>query len=165
MNEISIDIPVVPGADLLQRVPLFSKLGFEETMLLARISHIERRRDGDLIIAQDSLGGALYILKDGLARVRVHERTTNQVREVATLVPGELFGELTLIDDQLASADVVAVGEVELLVIPRRAFDDLLSANQLLAIKIYRCFCRALADKLRRANVRIGELGHPPEAG
>jgi len=163
LDEISLDMPTVPGIELLQRAPLFAKLGFEETMELAHISHIEHRDDGEMIIAQDSLGGALYILKEGSARVSIHDRITGEVRELATLRCGELFGEMTLIDDMLASAEVVAVGPVELLVLPRRKFDDLLAHNPVLAVKVFRCFCRALTDKLRKANSRIAELGHTAE--
>ena len=159
MDEISLDLPMaVPGVDLLQRVPLFAKLGFEETMALAQISHVEHRKDGELLIAQDSLGGALYILKDGQAKVSRRDAITGDVKELATLGKGELFGEMTLIDDQLASADVAALGPVEVLVIPRRKFEELLGGDERLAIKVYRCFCRALSDKLRKANARIGEL-------
>jgi CRP-like cAMP-binding protein len=158
LDEISLDLPMVPGVDLLQRVPLFAKLGYEETLALAQISHIERRGDAELIIAQDSLGGALYILKEGRAAVRHRDQITSEVKELATLGRGELFGEMTLIDDQLASADVAALGAVELLVIPRKAFEDLLAGNERLAVKVYRCFCRALSDKLRKANSRITDL-------
>ena len=42
--------------------------------------------------------------------------------------------------------------------IPRRAFEDLLARDDKLAVKVYRCFCRAMSDKLRKANARIGEL-------
>lgn len=158
MEEISLDLPTVPGVDLLQRVPLFAKLGYEETMALAQISQVEKRADGDLIIAQDSLGGALYILKEGRAAVRRRDVVTGEVKELAQLGKGELFGEMTLIDDQLASADVAALGPVELLVIPRRAFEALLASDDRLAIKVFKCFCRALSDKLRKANGRIAEL-------
>ena len=163
MDEINLDMPTIPGIELLQKAPLFAKLGFEETMELAHISHIEHRDDGQLIIAQDSLGGALYVLKDGVARVRFNDHITGEARDLATLVRGELFGEMTLIDDMLASADVIAVGPVELLVIPRLKFDELLMNNNVLAVKVYRCFCRSLTDKLRKANSRIAELGHHAE--
>ena len=164
MDEINLDLPTIPGIELLQRAPLFAKLGFEETMELAGIAHLEKRKDGETIIAQDSLGGALYVLKDGAAKVRLHDSNGGKVRELATLVRGELFGEMTLIDDMLASADVVAVGDVELLVIPRLKFEDLLAHNAQLAVKVYRCFCRSLTDKLRKANARIADLGAHGEA-
>src|SRR3979409_3897 len=146
VDEISIDLPVTPGVDLLQRVPLFRTLGFAETMSLSEICKIERKNDGNIIIHQDSLGQALYILKEGAAVVRRRDPVTGVEKELATLAPGELFGEMSLVDDQLVSADVVAKGAVELLVIPRRDFEKLLTSNDKLAVKVYRCFCAALSD-------------------
>lgn len=157
MDEISLDLPMSPGADLLQRVALFKTLGFEETLALSAISHVDKREDGHVILQQDSLGQALFILKEGKALVRRRDPITGEQRDLATLAQGELFGEMSLIEDQLVSADVVALGAVELLVIPRREFESLLAKNERLAIKIYRCFCRALSDKLRRANQKLAE--------
>ena len=157
MEEISLDLPVNPGADLLQRVPLFKTLGYGETMALSEISHLERKDDGAIIIHQDSLGQALFILREGNAIVRRRDPVTGEQKELATLNSGELFGEMSLVDDQLASADVVAKGDVELLVIPRRDFDQLLAANEKLAVKVYKCFVRVLSDRLRKANQRWAE--------
>ena len=157
MEEISLDLPMQPGVDLLQRVPLFKTLGFQETMALSEISHVERRPDGHVLLQQDSLGQALYILKEGKAVVRRHDSVTGELKELATLAQGELFGEMSLIEDQLVSADVVASGDVELLVIPRKSFENLLASNERLAVKVYRCFCRALSDKLRRANQKLAD--------
>ena len=157
MDEISIDLPVTPGVDLLQRVPLFRTLGFSETMALSGICKIEQKPDGAVILHQDSLGQALYILKDGNALVRRRDPITGVEKELATLSPGELFGEMSLIDDQLVSADVVAKGLVELLVIPRKDFEKLLASNDKLAVKVYRCFCSALSDRLRKANQKLAE--------
>lgn len=159
MDEISIDLPVTPGVDLLQRVPLFRTLGFAETMALSEICKIERRKDGSVIIQQDSLGQALYILKQGNAAVRRRDPITGVEKELAALAQGELFGEMSLVDDHLASADVVAKGDVELLVIPRKDFEKLVASNDKLAIKVYRCFCSALSERLRRANQKLAEAG------
>src|ERR1041384_4536427 len=133
MDEISIDLPVTPGVDLLQRVPLFRTLGFTETMSLSGICAIESKRDGEMIIQQDSLGMALYILKEGEAVVRRRDPITGVEKELATLKGGGrgrgarrgggLFGEVTSRSDPLASAGVVARAAVERLVTPRREFE------------------------------------------
>ena len=157
MEEISLDLPVTPGVDLLQRVPLFRTLGFTETLALSGICRIEEKSDGAVILHQDSLGQALYIIKEGAAVVRRHDPATGVEKELATLERGELFGEMSLIDDQLVSADVVAKGPVQLLVIPRREFERLLAGNDKLAVKVYRCFCAALSDRLRKANSKLAE--------
>ncbi len=160
MDEITLDLPVTPGVDLLQRVPLFRTLGFDETMALSGICRIQQERDGAVIIQQDSLGQALYILREGAAVVRRRDPATGVEKELATLTAGELFGEMSLIDDHLASADVVARGPVELVVIPRTEFEKLLAADDKLAIKVYRCFCAALVGRLRKANHKLAEAGH-----
>jgi CRP/FNR family cyclic AMP-dependent transcriptional regulator len=157
---IELDLPAVPGVDLLQRVPLFRRLGFAETTILASICKIEHKPDGAVIIHQDSLGQALYIIKEGKAQVKRRDPITGVVRELATLPQGELFGEMSLIDDQLISADVIAKGPVELLVIPRREFEALIAGHDKLAIKVYKSFCAALSDRLRKANARLAEAGH-----
>ena len=157
MDEISIDLQVTPGVDLLQRVPLFRTLGFHETMALSGICKIENQPDGAVILHQDSLGQALYIIKEGAAVVRRADPVTGVQKELAMLSPGELFGEMSLIDDQLVSADVVAKGPIELLVIPRREFEKLLATSDKLAVKVYRCFCAALSDRLRKANAKLAE--------
>lgn len=158
MDEISIDLPVTPGVDLLQKVPLFRTLGFAETMALSGICKIENKPDGAVLLHQDSLGQALYILKAGAAIVRRRDPASGAEQELATLVQGELFGEMSLVDDQLVSADVIAKGPVELLVIPRRDFEKLIAGNDKLAIKVYRCFCAALSDRLRKANAKLAQV-------
>ena len=50
MDEISLDLPVAPGVDLLQRVPLFRTFGFNENLELSGICHIERKADGAVIL-------------------------------------------------------------------------------------------------------------------
>ena len=159
VDEISLDLPIAPGAELLQRVPLFRTLGFTETLELSGICHLERKPDGTVIIEQDSLGQALYLLKEGSATVRRRDPESGAQLDLATLGRGELFGEMSLIDDHLASAEVVASGSVELVVIPRKKFETLLAGNDRLAVKVYRCFCTALSDRLRRANQRLSEAG------
>ena len=156
MDELTLDMPVTPGVDLLQRVPLFRRLGFAETMALSQICKLEKKGDGAVLLQQDSLGEALYILKNGSALVRRRDPATGAEKDLAILTPGELFGEMSLVDDQLVSADVIARGAVELLVIPRKEFDELLAGNDKLALKVYRCFCTALADRLRKANAKLG---------
>jgi CRP/FNR family cyclic AMP-dependent transcriptional regulator len=157
---IDLDLPVAQGADLLQRVPLFRRLGFAETVLLSGICKIEHQPDAAVIIHQDSLGQALYILKEGTALVKRRDPASGTDQELAALSPGDLFGEMSLVDDHLASADVVAQGPVELLVIPRREFEALTARHDKLAVKVYRCFCAALAERLRKANARLAEAGH-----
>ena len=137
------------GIELVQKVPLFRTLTFDETRRLFAIAVLEKRRAGEVVVEENAMGQALYLVKRG--RVRV-------VREGAALGElgeGELFGEMSLVEDLFTSASVVADGDVELVVLPRRPFELMVASDLVLAVKIYRAFCRTLSDRLRRANAHL----------
>ena len=148
----------VDGVEVIQKTPLFAKLGYEETSRLAEIMHIERFPKGTVVLEQDGLGQALYIIRSG--DVAILRRDTRGQRDtLGKLGPGELFGEMSLMDDQLVSADVeVTSDEAEIVIIPRQAFETLLQSNDKLALKVYKSFCRTLSERLRKLNVRFAEL-------
>ena len=134
------------GIELVQRLPLFHGLTFDETRRLFALARLERHPSGAVLVEQDALGQALFIVKRG--RVRV----LRDGLAVGALGEGELFGEMSLVEDLFTSARVEAEGEVELVVLPRRPFEQLVAGDLALAVKVYRAFCRTLSDRLRRAN-------------
>ena len=143
-----------PGSDLLQDTFLFRNLNFGEAQALSRLCHYERRKKGEVIIEEGSLGQALYLVQSG--RVKVLKGEGDEREVVAELGPAELFGEMSLIEDALTSASVAADTDVELLVIRRAEFETLLAENGSLALKIYKSFCRTLSERLRRTSRELG---------
>jgi CRP-like cAMP-binding protein len=137
------------GIELVQRTPLFRALTFDETRRLFAIAQAETRRAGETIVEANAMGQALYLVKRGRVRV-VREGTV-----IGKLGEGELFGEMSLVDDLFTSAAVVAETEVELVALPRRPFELMVASDLVLAVKIYRAFCRTLSDRLRRANAHL----------
>jgi CRP-like cAMP-binding protein len=135
--------------DLVRRTPLFHGLGFEETRRLFAIARLERRAAGSVIVEANAIGEALYIVRDGTVRVE------RDGLELGALGAGELFGEMSLVDDLFTSARVAAETDVELIVLPRAPFEALVAGDLALAVKVYRAFCRTLSDRLRRANVYL----------
>jgi CRP/FNR family cyclic AMP-dependent transcriptional regulator len=139
------------GIELFQQLTIFSGLNYDETMRLFSIARTETHRPGDLIVDQGALGQALYVVRTGTVRV-LSVGEGDAVTELGRMGGGELFGEMTLVDEVLTSARVEAVDDVTLFVLPRDAFDELLAQDQALALKVYKAFCRTLSDKLRRLH-------------
>jgi CRP/FNR family cyclic AMP-dependent transcriptional regulator len=137
------------GIELVQKIPLFRGLAFEETRRLFAIARRETRRPGEVIVEANAMGQALYVVRRG--RVRVLREGTL----VGVLGEGEIFGEMSLVDDLFTSARVEADTDVELVVLPRRPFELLVASDLVLAVKVYRAFCRTLSDRLRRANAHL----------
>lgn len=146
------------GVELLQKLHLFKKLTFEETSQLGGIIEYLDLPEGQVVIEQNTLGNALFIIARG--EVKVTRDTDGDGKHTATeeigrLKDGELFGEMSLIDDLLTSARVTTVAPCRLLKMPRDKFEALLSSDDKLAVKVYRSFCRTLSDRLRRTTAML----------
>jgi len=143
------------ATDILQQIFLFRNLDFNEAREVLDICYPEHMPAGEKIIEENAVGQALYLIKNG--KVRVYKGEKSKGKPLATLGPGDMFGEMSLIEDALTSANVAAQTDVELIVIHRSEFEQLLSRNQALALKIYKSFCKVLSDRLRKATTRIYE--------
>ena len=146
------------GIDLLQKLPLFSKLTFHETSRLAKIATFHDALPGDVLIDQNALGDGLWVVVKGevaVSRDRDNDGTHSASEILGKLGPGELFGEMSLVDDLLTSARVSATASSRLLKLPRRDFETMLKEDELLALKVYRAFCQTLSDRLRKSNLQL----------
>src|ERR1700712_1123559 len=91
----------------LGMVPLFSGLDEEQLTFVAR--HLQQRsyEERDIIVERDSPGDALFILTEGKVKVSYREDEGETI--IAVLRAGEFFGELSVLDGEGRSADVVAL--------------------------------------------------------
>jgi len=139
------------GVQFIQQLPLFRTLGFEQTRQLFAIAELKSCDTGDVLIEQNALGTALYILKSGVVDI---VRDGEPLGQCGT---GELLGEMSLVDDVLTASRVVATEPCEFFAVDRRRFDELMESDPQLAVKVYKAFCRTLSDRLRRANNHVPE--------
>jgi CRP/FNR family transcriptional regulator, cyclic AMP receptor protein len=148
-------LTIIKGIEKIQEYSLFKGLSFEETRILANICRLVNKHEGEIIIEENSVGNAMYLILEGEAIVFQGE--SDPRRKVAILKPGEIFGEMSLIDDVLTSSSVAPIGEMQLLKINKGDLAKLMRANDRIAAKIYRSFCMVLADRLRKTTRRISE--------
>ena len=107
----------------------------------------ERRYEpNETIIRQGHRGDSLFVVLDGEARVLLRD-FDETVRAIATLTRGSVAGEMSLITQEPATADVVAMTEVRALVLSAADFDGLTAKNPELTIVL----TNVVADRLGRA--------------
>ncbi len=138
---------------VLRTVPLLA--GFPDEQLRTLSSVVTRRTvpRGAIIIVEGDPTDSLYIVISGRMRVLMSDADGKEVI-LATLGPGEFFGEMGLIDDSPRSATVMAVEACELIVINKRDFKKCLSENFEMAMTVM----RGLVRRLREADRKIGSL-------
>jgi small-conductance mechanosensitive channel/CRP-like cAMP-binding protein len=95
--------------EALARVDLFDALTDEERREIAGRLRVTPFVRGESIMVQGTRGDWLYILQRGMAEVRVTSDDGRATTRLATLNPGDFFGEMALLLDGLRSASVVAL--------------------------------------------------------
>src|SRR5262245_21797794 len=101
---------------------------------------------GSAIIEEGRPGKLMYVVKEGTADILVGGVA------VASVGPGEVFGELSLIDDRTRSAAVVARTDCELVPVDEKRFLFLVQQTPYFALQVM----RVLAERLRRMNEIVG---------
>ena len=144
---------IVPNTDLIRRVPLFSDLSPAQSALVTATMSKKRYKRGDLIVQQDTISDALFIILSGKARVLSHDSRGREVI-IATLDVGDCIGDMSLIDGEPHSATVRAETQTDVLVLERDAFAHCLRDNATMADAIM----RGLVRRLRRADKQILSL-------
>jgi CRP-like cAMP-binding protein len=134
-----------PKLELLGNVKMFSVLNKKELRLVGRVADVVTVSDGAEIVAEGTIGHEFYLVIEGTATVR------RGGRKVASLGPGQYFGELALLDKGPRSATVVADGDVELAVIGQREFFALLDEVPAVAHKLL----VSMAARLREADTKM----------
>lgn len=112
---------------LLAKSPLFKGLDFKQRRSLAERFIFETYQDEDLIIREGDHSDAFYAVKSG--EVRVYTGPDEAPIELATLSPGEIFGEIAAIEGSNRTASVRAVGECELLRLEAAELNSMLARN------------------------------------
>ncbi len=105
----------------LRRVSLFAGLAEPELGALAQQCNWGNYRPGNLIIGQHDDSRDVLFLVSGLACVNVYSASGKQV-SFRDITPGAVVGELAAVDGKPRSADVEAVEECTLLIMPLRVF-------------------------------------------
>jgi CRP-like cAMP-binding protein len=130
--------PAAERARWLGEVALFAPLAPEERQRLAERARTLLYGPGETILRAGAEGGSLFVVLRGRVEVRVPDVDGRRVR-VAEVLPGEVIGEMSLLTGEPRSADVRALGEVELVEVRRAEMRELLACNEALA--------EALADE------------------
>jgi CRP/FNR family transcriptional regulator, cyclic AMP receptor protein len=124
--------------DLIKRVPLFSSASKSELAEIASIADEIDLPAGKVLIKEGDAGREFFVLIDGTADVERGGRT------VATLGPGDFFGEIALVAKTPRTATITTTSPVRALVITDRAFRQLLEQSP----QIQNGVLRALAERL-----------------
>ncbi|MER3452548.1 MAG: hypothetical protein C4344_02355 [Acidimicrobiia bacterium] len=130
--------------DHLAQVPLFSACSKKDLRFIARASDEVQVAAGRTLVQEGKPGHEFFLILEGKAGVY------RNGRRIATLGPGQFFGELALLDRGPRSATVKADTDMVVLVLGQREFAGVLDEVPGLARKLL----QAMAARLREADAK-----------
>ena len=130
---------------ILQNHALFGALGSGVIDQLSAHAASKRIKRGTTIFSKGDQGTCLYAVCSGQVKITVPSGEGKDA--VFNLIgPGQIFGEIALLDGGQRTADAVAAKDCELLVIDRRDFIPLVHREPDIAIKLIEILCRRLRN-------------------
>jgi CRP-like cAMP-binding protein len=143
---------------LLMRVPLLAGITEAEAIALFVASEKVRFNKSQLLVEEGETEQAFYIILSGQVHVVLSGSKGKSVT-LATLGAGECVGEMGALDQQPASATVIAVSSVDALKLDRLTFSDVLHQNPHISATILKTLARRLNSTyqqiLRLASVSV----------
>jgi CRP/FNR family cyclic AMP-dependent transcriptional regulator len=136
--------------ELLRSVPLFAGLEQDELESFSRVAVPRSFTAATRVFHEGDHSDACYIVRGGSFRV-TREHSDGRAITLATLGPGDIFGELAMLDGEVRSASVEALVDGELLALPAGEVRSLLARHPEITVKLV----AALVGRLRVANERI----------
>src|SRR3954465_5308611 len=122
---------MLPGRPLvasLARIPFFAGLAGGALERVAAGTRTRRFRRGEVIFHLGDPGDALFVIVSGEVKISLPSETGDEAI-LATLPPGDVFGELALLDGAPRSASATAMSPTETVVLPRDRFRELIATE------------------------------------
>ncbi len=107
---------------------------------------------GTVLFREGELGTEMFVLHSG--RVSISKRVREVDKLLATLGPGEFFGEMAIISNRPRNATAVVSEDARLLVIDPKTFEGMVRGNSEIAVRMI----KKLAERLSEADAQIENL-------
>ena len=129
-----------PKMDALSRVPLFAHCTRKELDFIAREGDEVDVKAGKTLIRQGRPGDTFYIQLEGRSQVEVDGKKRR------VLGPGDFFGEISMVDRDVATATVRTTSTSQLLVMSHQQFRDAVLADDDILAPVLRAIQQRMPD-------------------
>jgi CRP/FNR family transcriptional regulator, cyclic AMP receptor protein len=143
----------VPSESLTD-IELFAFLEEEERVILAEMVDAESPAAGTLLFRAGEPGDAMYVVRSGAVELSVVDNVGQKI-VLSVVTPGDVFGELSLLDGGARTATAVVVEDCELIVLDREDLTVLFRKQPEAALHLLAAMGKMTrqADELLRTRV------------
>ena len=117
-------------------------------------THHRDFKNGEVILKQGNNNASLYIIKNGHVSV-VTRVLEEQALEVGQLHEGDLFGDMSFVDTDSISTDIVALGDVTIDVVTDEDVEAIIKNDPMFYGRFYHALAKLLSYRLRQKNEQL----------
>jgi CRP-like cAMP-binding protein len=141
--------------EILKTVSIFSGLGQEEIRRLAKICSERRYHEAEIIFVEHTEGDELFVILEGEVSISLELASEEDAMPLVLLRAGDVFGELSVVDESPRSATARSLRGCRVVVIGKEALDALMESDHDLGFKVMRNLARLVSKRVRSANQKI----------
>lgn len=114
------------------------------------------KEDGEFLFCEHEPGNELYIIQEGGVKI-VKIISGNEVM-LALLNPGDIFGEMAILDNKPRSASAIAYGQTKLMAVNKKNFEGMVQSKPSLATKLIQLLSSRVWTTYRQlANIQLND--------
>ncbi|MCX8059159.1 MAG: Crp/Fnr family transcriptional regulator [Spirochaetes bacterium] len=110
-------------------------------------------KKGEIIFGEYEPGDSFFVIQEG--KVKVTKIIENKEKTLDVFGPGDIFGEMAIIENQPRSATVEALTDVKVLVFNKENFKSLLQSNPIWGLKLFKSFSKRIYEAKRRVRLLL----------
>jgi predicted GNAT family N-acyltransferase len=134
-----------------QDIQLFAGMGEEEITRFLKAGTIIACKAGERVVRRGEVGHEMFLILSGGVEVRYQKEGREHLLD--TFNRGEIFGEMAFVSELPRSADVVAISDVELLIINQRFLEKMAKISPELSSRILLNLAVVLCHRLRTTTL------------
>src|SRR6204780_2881805 len=141
-------------AVILKMNPMFADLGADELARISSLCHTQNLKTGELLFQKGDPGDSLFGVRRG--QIRIETGASDGSRLTLNFMgPGDLFGEVAVLDGESRTADATAGEPTELFVLRREDFLAHLEREPRVAIKLIQLLCQRIRWQSERMEESV----------
>ena len=135
------------------KIGLFRGIGVEDTSRFIQASTVLKCKAGDNIVRRGEVSNEMFLILSGVAEVRrdIEQRQYT----IATLGQGQVFGEMAFVSSRARSASIVAITEMEVLVLSQRSLHSLMKTIPEIIVQVLLNLSVTLCERLILSNEQL----------
>jgi CRP/FNR family transcriptional regulator len=141
--------------DKLRNISLFKEMDDRELDVVTRRVFEKDYKKGATLFVEGMPGEVLYIVTEG--SVEISKRSKDGDTQLGLIGPGDIVGEMSLIDAGPRSASGRTGADSKLIVITKKSFGEILDSDPKIAAKILMALLKIINKRLRLTDKKFEE--------